>query len=258
MVNKRRPASRPSGRRPHGRMARPIQRRGAARTAKSSRVRWGRIVLWVFAGLAGLSLLLVLPLRYFNPPVTAFMLQQTDGAARRYEWTPFRDINASAALAVIAAEDQRFPEHNGIDIDAIQKALNEANSSNGARGASTITQQLVKNLYLWPGRSLLRKAIEAGLSLLLEVCLPKQRILELYLNVVEFGPGVYGIGAASRTYFAKPPSRLNDAEAALLAAVLPNPAELKVAAPSAYVRARQLWIIGQMQRLQAQGSLRRL
>lgn len=239
-------------------MARRVQRRSTPRAAKPLRVRWGRVAWWILAGLTGFSLLLVLPLRYFNPPVTAFMLQQTDLGERSYEWTPFRDISESAALAVIAAEDQRFPEHNGIDIDAIQKALEEADGGSGARGASTITQQLVKNLYLWPGRSLLRKAVEAGLSLLFEVCLPKQRILELYLNVVEFGPGIYGVGAASRIYFAKPPSRLNTDEAALLAAVLPNPTELKVAAPSAYVRGRQQWVIGQMQRLRAQGLLRRI
>jgi len=238
-------------------MARRVQH-ASGRAERPSRLRWGRAVLWVFAGLIGLSLLLVVPLRYLNPPVTAFMLQQTDADERSYEWTSFSDINESAALAVIAAEDQRFPEHNGIDVDAIQKALEEADGGNGARGASTITQQLIKNLYLWPGRSLFRKAVEAGLSLLLEACMPKQRILELYLNVVEFGPGVYGVGAASRIYFAKPASRLNTDEAALLAAVLPNPVKLRVAAPSAYVRGRQRWIIGQMQRLRAQGLLRRI
>lgn len=245
-------------RRPHGRQARPKGsgvRRRAAHTARSRR---RSILLALLLLLPGLIALLIVPLRWLNPPVTAFMLQQTAAAERSYEWTPFRDINESAALAVIAAEDQRFPEHNGIDVDAIQKALEEADNGNGARGASTITQQLVKNLYLWPGRSLVRKGIEAGLSLLLEACVSKQRILELYLNVVEFGPGIYGVGAASRIYFAKPASRLNTDEAALLAAVLPNPAELKVAAPSAYVRGRQRWIMGQMQRLRAQGLMRRI
>jgi monofunctional biosynthetic peptidoglycan transglycosylase len=206
----------------------------------------------------GLIALMILPLRWLNPPVTAFMLQQRDSGQRAYEWVPLAGINRSAWLAVIAAEDQRFPDHNGIDLDAIRKAIEEAGNGDAVRGGSTITQQLVKNLYLWPGRSLFRKGIEASLSVLLDAWLPKQRILELYLNVVEFGPGVYGVGAASRIYFNKSPRELSSYEAALLAAVLPNPAALKVDAPSAYVRSRQQWIVVQMQRLQSQGLLHNL
>jgi monofunctional biosynthetic peptidoglycan transglycosylase len=202
--------------------------------------------------------LLVVPLRWLNPPVTAFMLQQTDAGERKYEWVPIEQIAEEAWLAVIAAEDQRFPDHHGIDLDAIQKAIQDSENGNGMRGASTITQQLAKNLYLWPGRSLFRKGVEAGFSLMLETALSKRRILEIYLNVVEFGPGIYGTGAASRFYFRKPPALLNSEEAALLAAVLPNPAELNAATPSAYLRQRQRWIIRQMSNLQASGILLRL
>jgi len=218
----------------------------------------GRLLVWLIAGLMGFCVLLVVPLRWLNPPVTAFMLQQTDAGDRKYEWAPIEQIAEEAWLAVIAAEDQRFPDHHGIDLDAIQKAIQDSENGNGMRGASTITQQLAKNLYLWPGRSLFRKGVEAVFSLMLETALPKRRILEIYLNVVEFGPGIYGTGAASRFYFRKPPALLNREEAALLAAVLPNPAELNAAAPSAYLRERQRWIMGQMTNLRARGMLRRL
>ena len=126
------------------------------------------------------------------------------------------------------------------------------------RGASTISQQTVKNLYLWRGRSFLRKGFEAWLTVVAEISLPKRRILEIYLNIAEFGPGIYGVGAASRHYFGKPPSRLSDAEAALLAAVLPNPRRLHADRPSRYVRERQRWILTQMRRLRREGWMTRL
>lgn len=258
MADKRKHASRMAVRRPHGRPARSKGRRVSRRAAQPARSSGRRVLLALLILVPGLIALLIMPLRWLNPPVTAFMLQQSDSDQRAYEWTPLADINRTAWLAVIAAEDQRFPEHNGIDVDAIQKALDDADNGDVVRGGSTITQQLVKNLYLWPERSLLRKSIEASLSLLLDAWLPKQRILELYLNVVEFGSGVYGVGAASRIYFGKSAGQLNSYEAALLAAVLPNPVVLKVRAPSAYVRSRQQWIVGQMQRLQARGMLHNL
>jgi monofunctional biosynthetic peptidoglycan transglycosylase len=244
-------------RRPHGRST-SNKKRGRAHSAKVIRSSIGRKFLWLIVLVPALVLLLVMPLRWLNPPVTAFMLQQTDSGERSYEWIPLADISQQVWLAVIAAEDQRFLVHNGIDMEAIQKALEEADNGNDARGASTITQQLAKNLYLWPGRSLVRKGIEAGFSLLLDAYLPKQRILELYLNVIEFGPGVYGVGAASQIYFDKSARQLNSYEAALLTAALPNPALLKVSAPSAYMRSRQQWILGQMRHLQSGGLLRKL
>jgi monofunctional biosynthetic peptidoglycan transglycosylase len=160
------------------------------------------------------------------------------------------------ALAVVAAEDQRFPDHWGLDFSAIQKALshNERNE-NRIRGASTISQQTVKNLLLWDGKSWVRKGLEAGLTLVMEVVWTKRRILTVYLNIAEFGDGVFGVEEAAQRYFHKPASRLSMSEAALLAAVLPNPIQFQAAAPSGYVRNRQAWILRQMRQLGGEGFL---
>ncbi|MGI9308903.1 MAG: monofunctional biosynthetic peptidoglycan transglycosylase [Gammaproteobacteria bacterium] len=196
-----------------------------------------------------LFLLTIFALRWVNPPVTTFMILQSDADQRYYSWTPIDYIDESVMLAVIASEDQRFAEHAGIDFISIEKALSEAPRDGGVRGASTITQQLTKNLFLWPGRNMVRKGVEAVLSIFVDAILSKRRILELYLNVVEFGPGVYGVGAASQIYFRVLPARLNNSEAALLAAVLPNPKTLRISAPSPYVRERQKWILRQMRQM---------
>ncbi len=202
------------------------------------------------------SILLILPLRWFDPVTSAFILRDDSGRVPpMYQWVDWERLGSSAPLAAVAAEDQRFAEHFGIDVQSIRKSIKAAENGARLRGASTITQQLAKNLFLSPSRNLFRKAVEAYLSVVIEVCLPKRRILEIYLNIVELGPGLYGIGAASQHYFHKHPSQLNDAEAALLAAVLPNPSRLNVAAPSPYVRDRQRWIVGQMQRLRREGWL---
>lgn len=206
--------------------------------------------------------LLVLVLRWLEPPATAFMLQQrpagSQNAAYRYEWMDWRDLGSSAALAVMAAEDQRFPEHYGFDMAAIQNAVIGQLDGRTLRGASTITQQVAKNLFLWPGRSFFRKAIEAYFAALIEITWSKQRILEMYLNIAEFGPGIYGVPAASRIYFGKSPVQLADAESALLAAVLPNPKQLHVDRPSAYVRERQRWIMKHSERLRRRAWLARV
>lgn len=181
------------------------------------------------------------------------MLQQSGEsqgtAAYNYQWKDWPDLGTAPALAVMAAEDQKFPDHRGFDMTAIQNAVIGRLDGNRLRGASTITQQVAKNLFLWPGRSFARKAIEAYLTVLIEISWPKRRILEMYLNIAEFGPGIYGVPAASRIYFGKTPARLSDAEAALLAAVLPNPRQLRVDQPSAYVRERQRWIMAQLDQL---------
>jgi monofunctional biosynthetic peptidoglycan transglycosylase len=192
----------------------------------------------------------VLPLRWIDPPATAFMLQ--DDSRREtilYEWSAWSDIGVASPLAVVAAEDQKFNSHFGFDLKSIRQSVEEHADGASLRGASTITQQVAKNLYLWSGRNLIRKGIEAYFTVLLEVALSKKRILEIYLNIAEFGPGIYGVRAASETYFGKAPNELIDAEAALLAAVLPNPKRLHVGNPSAYVRQRQSWVMQQMQRL---------
>lgn len=194
-------------------------------------------------------------LRWVPPLGTPFMLGRwLDGVLGRrpavpieYVWVSWSRIAPVAALAVVAAEDQRFPVHHGFDLNAIREALAEQRAR--PRGASTISQQTARNLFLWPGRSWLRKALEAYVTLLIEACWPKRRILEVYLNVAEFGDGVYGVEAASRRFFGHPASRLTRHEAALLAAVLPNPKGRRVARPSAYVAARARRIEAEMARL---------
>ncbi|MGQ0384792.1 MAG: monofunctional biosynthetic peptidoglycan transglycosylase [Gammaproteobacteria bacterium] len=207
--------------------------------------------------LAAASLLPVVLLRFVPVPVTAFMLHD-EIRPRHHDWVPWQEISRHAATAVIAAEDQRFPVHDGFDFEAIDKALTDARRGRRLRGASTISQQVAKNLFLWPGQSWLRKGLEAWFTLWIEALWPKQRILAVYLNSAEFGPGIWGVEAASRRYFGKPASRLNRHEAALLAAVLPNPKRFRVANPSAYVRQRQDWILWQMGMLERAGLLREL
>jgi monofunctional biosynthetic peptidoglycan transglycosylase len=180
----------------------------------------------------------VLPWRFAPPPTSAFMLRDwiKRGQAPRYHWLPMSRISPQLAIAVVAAEDQRFPEHHGFDFGAIQRALEEERRA--PRGASTISQQVAKNLVLWPGRSLVRKACEAWLTVFIEALWPKRRILEVYLNIAEFGRGVFGAGAASEIYFGKPARQLTLEEASLLAAALPTPKRSNVGEPSAYLRQR--------------------
>jgi monofunctional biosynthetic peptidoglycan transglycosylase len=151
--------------------------------------------------------------------------------------------------AVIASEDQNFPQHYGFDWKAIQKAMDHNEKSARTKGASTLTQQTAKNLFLWSGRSWVRKGFEAYFTLLIETLWNKRRILETYLNIVEFGDGIFGVEAAAQHYFGKPAARLNSSEAALLAAVLPNPRRYSVKSPGPFVRDRQQWILQQMDQL---------
>lgn len=172
------------------------------------------------------------------------------------DWVSMDEISPRMALAVVAAEDQRFPDHWGLDVEAIEKALSHNEKhENRIRGASTLSQQTVKNLFLWDGKSWLRKGLEAGLTVTTEAVWTKRRILTVYLNIAEFGDGIFGVEEASQRYFHKPASRLTMSEAALLAAVLPNPIRYKAAAPSGYVRNRQAWIMRQMQQLGGEGFL---
>ncbi len=216
------------------------------------------ILLRAIAVVVLLTVALTLPLRWLPPLTTSFMLitwaTKPDRAGNvRYDWVNRAAINPNAAAAVMAAEDQAFFEHAGFDFKSIEKAIRHNQRSRKTRGASTISQQLAKNLFLWPGRSWLRKGLEAYLTVWIELLLPKPRILELHLNVAQFGPTVFGVEAASRLYFGKSAARLNRDEAALLAAVLPNPARFSVPRPSAYVRRRQAWIMYQATRLERVG-----
>jgi monofunctional biosynthetic peptidoglycan transglycosylase len=219
------------------------------------------IAAWV-----AVTLLAVVALRWINPPFTAFMLEgriaalftRPPGYDFSYDWRDWGQISKNAAIAVVASEDQNFPGHFGFDLKQIDKALADRERGRRVRGASTISQQVAKNLFLWPGQSWFRKGLEAGITVLIETAWSKQRILEVYLNVAEFGAGTYGVQAASRRFFHKDAARLSPSEAALLAAVLPAPKHFKVNAPSNYVRHRQAWIEGQMAALGGAAYLQEL
>lgn len=219
---------------------------------------WLRRIVVVLLVLAALPLVPVLFHRFVDPIHTAFMwvarselrAAGRDGRVER-RWADLEDISPNLRLAVIASEDQKFLEHSGFDIEAIQKAMdyNERPRNQRAkrvRGASTISQQVAKNLYLWPGRSFVRKGLEAYLTLLIEVTWPKRRILEVYLNVAQFDADLFGAEAAAQRFFRKPAAKLTAAEAALLAAVLPNPKRFHASRPSNYVKRRQRYIRDQM------------
>ena len=217
------------------------------------------VVLAVFWG-GVIALFSVMPV-----PFSAVMVERQLGAwlsgdfgyVAHSDWVSMDEISPWMGLAVIAAEDQKFPDHWGFDVTAIEKALahNERNE-NRIRGASTLSQQTAKNLFLWDGRSWVRKGLEAGLTLGMETVWSKKRILTVYLNIAEFGDGIFGVEAAAQRYFHKPASRLSLSEAALLAAVLPNPLRFKANAPSGYVRNRQAWIMRQMRQLGGESFMR--
>ncbi len=221
------------------------------------RRRRGRLRRWLPRLALGALLVSVAPVALFgvvDPPVSAFMLaERLDMWLGREPWVPLRqrwvgwdDIAPAAKLAVVAGEDQKFPQHGGFDIASLRAAIDDWRAGGRLRGASTITQQVARNLFLWRSRSYLRKALEAWYTLLLETFWSKRRILEVYLNVAEMGHGVYGIEAAARHHFGKPARALADDEAALLAAVLPSPRRRDAGHPSRTVRARAAWIRAQM------------
>ena len=218
-------------------------------------------LLFLFAGAALLivaaTLVPVVVLRWVPPPASAFIVQKwwiskfSDQGPSNidYEWVPMEKISPYVPLAVVAAEDQKFLYHNGFDFDAIEAAYEHNQKSKRTRGASTISQQVAKNLFLWPGRSYLRKGLEVYFTVLIEAMWPKERILEVYVNIAEMGNGTFGVSAASRKFFHKSPSKINASEAALLAAVLPNPVRFRVDRPSRYVQSRQRHILSQMHKL---------
>ena len=237
------------------------------------RARFGRgyaaTVKWLGIAALGfivLSAAAVLALRWIDPWTTAFMAEARAGAwlrldfsySNHYRWVDLDDISPHAAIAVIASEDQQFPFHAGFDFKSIREAIRHNAHSRKVRGASTISQQVAKNLFLWSGRSWLRKGLEAWFTVLIEAFWPKERILEVYLNVAEFGPGIWGVEAASQGFFRKPAARLTRAQSATLAAVLPNPNLMHADRPSAYVAARRQKILGQMRALGGPAYLRQL
>lgn len=226
-------------------------------------LRWFGLLL---AGWLVFSIGSVLLMRWVDPFTSAFMLRDRAVALingdKQYrfshQWVDWPQISGHVKVAVIASEDQKFAEHWGFDFESMAKAWKQNQRGRKVRGGSTISQQVAKNLYLWPGQSYLRKGIEAWFTVLIEALWPKQRILEVYLNSAEFGKGVFGVEAASRRYFRKSAAQLNRQEGALLASVLPAPKRLLVNKPSGFVRARQAWIGRQMTRLGGTTVLRNL
>jgi monofunctional biosynthetic peptidoglycan transglycosylase len=203
------------------------------------------------------SIVICLLLRWLPPPTSAFMLychyrdwvEDASFKSIRYRWVSIKAISPNAVKAVMASEDQRFTEHFGFDLDSIESSIDDYMEGGKLRGASTISQQVAKNLFLTPSKSFLRKGVEAWFTFLIELLWSKERIMEVYLNIAEFGDHLYGIEAASRYYFGVPAKTIGPGQAALLAATLPNPILLQAAHPSAYLLRRQSWILRQMRHL---------
>jgi monofunctional glycosyltransferase len=213
---------------------------------------------WILYGIIAFflsSIFFVLLYTLVNPPVTPLMVirsfQQVfhgEKVVLKKDWVPLKELSPALQLAVVASEDNRFLEHHGFDFEAIEKAkdFNEKKKGKKIRGASTISQQTAKNVFLWPQRSWIRKGMEAYFTVLIELVWSKKRIMEVYLNVIETGKGIYGAEKASEIYFNKPASRLNASEAALLAAILPNPLKWSPVKPTRYLYSRQQWILWNM------------
>ncbi|MCK0713864.1 monofunctional biosynthetic peptidoglycan transglycosylase [Chromohalobacter sarecensis] len=224
-----------------------------------------RFLLFVILGFVGLSVLLVLVFRVVPVFGSTVMLERKieswvsgEPISIHQQWRPWASLSDNAKLAVIASEDQRFPMHHGFDFDQMQKALDAWFSGDSLRGASTISQQTAKNLFLWTGRTWVRKGFEAWFTVLIELLWPKERILEVYLNVVEWDSGVFGLEAAAQHYFGVSAGQLTVAQASRLAAILPNPREWSASRPSAYIQQRSQWIRQQMRQLGGSAYLERL
>lgn len=213
-----------------------------------------KLVLVLLTGFVLISLLMVVPFRWLNPPVTMVMAERWFHSENphyrlRQQWLDWKHIPKQTALAVVTSEDQRFPLHNGFDVDAIFNVLSHAENLTELRGASTISQQVAKNMYLWTGRSWLRKGLEVWFTLVIELVWNKQRILEVYLNIAEWGEGVFGVEAASRYHFAKPAAQLTPLQAALLASCLPSPLNYDPVRPSPQLLQRAKWNLQQQKKL---------
>lgn len=219
-----------------------------ARMKPRARRHWLRRMLLTALLLFVVSLLPVAALRFIDPPTSAFMLARQwemradAGFSLRQQWVDIEEISPQLLIALVAAEDQSFPTHHGFDLDAISSVLTERGDGGPARGASTISQQVAKNLFLWSGRSWLRKGLEAYYTIAIEWLWPKRRILEVYANLAEFGDGIYGAEAAARHFFDIPAAQLDARQSAALAAVLPNPKRHRIDAPTPYQLRRRAWI----------------
>lgn len=223
---------------------------------KSTTKRFLRFIIRCAVSFLIASVGLVLLLRFAPPLTSGLMIERrlesffiAEDYQRRYQWVPLENIAPVMGVAVVAAEDQLFADHAGFDWQAIEKAVIYNQKHKKTRGASTISQQTAKNLFLWSGRNWFRKGMEVYFTVLIEMLWPKERILEVYLNIVELGDGVYGAEAASQYFFKKSAAKLSLSEAALLAAVLPNPRVYQANKPSGYIRGRQRWILRNIQQL---------
>jgi len=210
----------------------------------------------ILIGFFGTTFLWVLLYKFVNPPFTLLMIERgferkADGKDWKVDktWVPFDQISINLKKAAVASEDQLFLEHHGFDLKAIERAIDKNQHSSKLIGGSTISQQTAKNVFLWPGRSYIRKAFEAYFTMLIEALWSKERIMEVYLNVIEMGDGIYGIEAASQDYFNRPAARLTKHQAALIVGVWPNPLKWSPVKPTAYIRHRSYLIMKNMRRL---------
>lgn len=211
-----------------------------------------RIILWSSIVFFGFTIGWVLLYKWVNPPITLFHMMdraKVEGCTYHYQWVDGNQISTQVKLAVVSSEDNHFMSHNGFDWEAIEKAQHYNETHKKKRGASTISQQTAKNVFLWPARSWLRKGLEAYFTVLIEFFWSKERILEMYLNVIEMGPCTYGVGAASGLYFDTTADKLTKEQAALIASCLPNPKKFKLERPSAYMQKRKRKIMKLMKLL---------
>jgi monofunctional biosynthetic peptidoglycan transglycosylase len=210
-----------------------------------------RFIKRLFIILFLLQLIYLLVLKWVDPPITVTQLGSFfSGNGLKRDYVDYKEMSVYAKLAVIASEDQLFPDHNGFDFKSIEKAMKHNRKSKSLHGASTLSQQVAKNVFLWQGRSWFRKGLEVYFTFMIELLWSKKRILEVYLNTVEMGKGIFGIQAASMQYYKKSAKRLTRNEAACIAAALPNPKVYRVNPPSRYVSVRCNWIVRQMYNLQ--------
>lgn len=212
-----------------------------------------RVLLFSVLGFVGLSVFMVLLYKWVPVPGTPLMVirkfehrENGKAPAIRHDWVSLENISPHLQLAVVCSEDQNYLKHDGIDWGAVEKARKENEKRKRIRGASTITQQTAKNIFLWQGRNYMRKGLEVWFTFLIETFWSKERIMEVYLNSIEMGDGIYGAEAAAQSYFGKSAARLSPDEAALIAAILPNPRRFSAKNPSGYTRGRQQFILNQM------------
>lgn len=214
-----------------------------------------RYIFITISSFIALSFLLALIYRWVPVPVTPLMViryfEMEDGKIDK-SWKPLSEISSNLPLAVVTSEDQKFEDHFGFDIEAIEKATkyNAKHKGKRMKGASTISQQTAKNVFLWPSRSWIRKGFEVYFTFVIEVCWSKERIMEVYLNVIEMGPGVYGAEAAAQYYFHKPADKLTREQCALIAAILPNPIRWSAAKPTPYITRKKNWILSHMRKIE--------